>query len=66
MPKTAWAWALSSASCVSRRARAWPGRRFVQMAQLFGARGYLYSICNADWSPAMTDLAAMIPLKSDD
>jgi hypothetical protein len=46
--------------------RAWPGRRFVELAQQFGARGYVYSICNADWSPAMSELAAMIPLKSDD
>jgi hypothetical protein len=46
--------------------RAWPGRRFVELAQLFGQRGYVYSICNADWSPAMTDVAAMIPLKGDD
>jgi len=45
--------------------RAWPGRRFVALAQLFGDRGYVYSICNADWSPAMSELAAMIPLKSD-
>lgn len=46
--------------------RAWPGRRFVELAELFGERGYVYSICNGDWSPAMSELAAMIPLKSDD
>jgi len=44
--------------------RAWPGRRFVELAQLFGERGYVYSICNSDWSPAMSELAALIPLKS--
>jgi hypothetical protein len=45
--------------------RAWPARRFVELAQSFGDRGYVYSICNADWSPAMSELAQLIPLKTE-
>jgi hypothetical protein len=37
-----------------------PGRRFVEVANLFGANGYVYSICNQDWSPAMEQIAAII------
>jgi hypothetical protein len=43
--------------------RAAPARRLVELALDFGNRGYVYSICNADWSKAMNDLAAKIPLK---
>jgi hypothetical protein len=45
--------------------RATPARRLVELALDFGSRGYVYSICNDDWSPAMNDLAAKIPLKAD-
>ncbi|MCP4600338.1 MAG: hypothetical protein GY847_07365 [Proteobacteria bacterium] len=37
-----------------------PGRRYVQVAESFGANGYVYSICNSDWSPAMKDIAKVI------
>jgi len=37
-----------------------PGRRFVELAQDFGENGYIYSICNEDWSPAMKDIARRI------
>jgi hypothetical protein len=37
-----------------------PGRRFVELATGFGANGYVYSICNEDWTPAFDALAAMI------
>jgi len=37
-----------------------PGRRFVELAQKFGENGYIYSICNEDWSPAMKDIARRI------
>ncbi len=37
-----------------------PGRRFVQLAQEFGCAGYVYSICNEDWSQAMSEIARMI------
>jgi hypothetical protein len=41
--------------------RAYPGRRYVELANgNFGNMGYVYSICNADWSPAMTDIARLI------
>jgi hypothetical protein len=37
-----------------------PGRRFVSLAQKFGCAGYVYSICNEDWSEAMTEIARLI------
>ncbi|MCP4198456.1 MAG: hypothetical protein GY762_15005 [Proteobacteria bacterium] len=37
-----------------------PGRRYVEVAQEFGDNGYVYSICNEDWSPAMADIANLI------
>jgi hypothetical protein len=40
-----------------------PGRRYVQVAQDFGDNGYIYSICNPDWSPAMKDFADSIRQK---
>ncbi|HUT77245.1 MAG TPA: hypothetical protein VM285_06140 [Polyangia bacterium] len=40
--------------------KARPGRRYVSLAQGFQSGGYVYSICNEDWTPAMADLAAII------
>jgi hypothetical protein len=40
--------------------KARPGRRYVSLAQEFQSGGYVYSICNEDWTPAMADLAAII------
>ncbi len=37
-----------------------PGRRYVQVAQEFGCASYIYSICNEDWSDAMTEIARLI------
>ncbi|MDJ0765894.1 MAG: hypothetical protein QNJ97_23120 [Myxococcota bacterium] len=37
-----------------------PGRRYVRVAQNFGENGYIFSICNQDWSPAFTNLSHMI------
>jgi hypothetical protein len=37
-----------------------PGRRYVALAQKFGCTGYVYSICNEDWSNAMTEIARLI------
>jgi hypothetical protein len=37
-----------------------PGRRFVKTAQDFGKNGYIYSICNESWFPAMRDIAEII------
>ncbi len=38
-----------------------PGRRFVDLAvNYFGQMSYIYSICNADWTPALNDLSEMI------
>jgi hypothetical protein len=41
-------------------AKARPGRRYVHLAQEFGNSGYISSICNADWTPAMLDIATLI------
>jgi hypothetical protein len=40
--------------------RAYPGRRYVGLAQEFGSRGYVYSICNDDWMPAFSSIGALI------
>ncbi|MBW2276553.1 MAG: hypothetical protein JRF63_03610 [Deltaproteobacteria bacterium] len=40
--------------------KARPGRRFVELAQEFGENGYVFSICNADWTDAMEDIARVI------
>ncbi len=37
-----------------------PGRRYVKVAQEFGRNGYVYSICNEDWSEAMRSIAEII------
>jgi hypothetical protein len=37
-----------------------PGRRYVKVARNFGSSGYVYSICNEDWSPAMYEIARVI------
>jgi len=38
----------------------WPGIRFVELATEFGTNGYVYSICNEDWTPAFVALGEMI------
>ena len=42
-----------------------PGRRYVQVAEAFGCAGYVYSICNEDWSPAMRKIARIISVCVD-
>ena len=37
-----------------------PGRRYVELAQLFGEHGYVYSICNADWEPAISNFSKIL------
>ena len=37
-----------------------PGRRYVKLAQQFGCHGYVFSICNKDWSPAMENIADLL------
>ena len=39
---------------------AYPGMRYVKMAQRYGKMGYVYSICHEDWSPAMEEIAQLI------
>ncbi len=57
------AWSLAAAcermegDTVVTRAR--PGRRLVELARSFDNMGYVFSICNPDWSPAMQDVAKL-------
>ena len=37
--------------------RARPGRRFVEVAEHFGANGYVHSICSEDWTPALRSIS---------
>jgi hypothetical protein len=37
-----------------------PGRRYVEVAEKFASNGYVYSICNEDWGPAMSSIARII------
>ncbi|MBN2715421.1 MAG: hypothetical protein JXX14_06170 [Deltaproteobacteria bacterium] len=39
---------------------AYPGMRYVDMAQRYANMGYVYSICHDDWSPAMKEIAGLI------
>jgi hypothetical protein len=41
--------------------RAYPGRRYVRLAnENFGDMSYVYSICNADWSPALERIGSKV------
>ncbi|MBN2342439.1 MAG: hypothetical protein JXX29_20150 [Deltaproteobacteria bacterium] len=40
--------------------QAYPATRIVELARIFGNYGYVYSICNSDWTPAMDDISARI------
>jgi len=40
--------------------RAYPGRRYVELAQSMGDSSFVYSICNDDWMPAMESFAAIL------
>jgi hypothetical protein len=50
-------------ACTSVSTSASPGRRYVELAQRFETMGYVYSICNDDWSPAMMEIARLIASK---
>jgi hypothetical protein len=40
--------------------KARPGRRYVELAQEFGDKGYISSICNEDWEAVMDRIAKLI------
>ncbi|MBN2525757.1 MAG: hypothetical protein JXR76_05125 [Deltaproteobacteria bacterium] len=40
--------------------KAYPGMRYVELAQAYNDKGYVYSICHDDWSPAMQEIAKLI------
>jgi hypothetical protein len=42
--------------------QAQPGRRYVELAQAFGKAGFVYSICNEDWSEPMMWLSTLLGL----
>ncbi len=46
--------------------KARPGRRFVELAQLFNQDGYISSICNEDWSGAMSEIANRVVKRLQD
>jgi len=50
-------------ACTSASTSASPGRRYVELARRFETMGYVYSICNDDWSPAMAEIARLIASK---
>ncbi len=52
-------------SCVTRTGEAYPARRFVEIAQTFGDRTLVRSICTADFAPAIEDLADMLHERID-
>ena len=37
-----------------------PAPRYVQLAQLFDTRGYIFSICNPNWAQAMENIADVV------
>jgi hypothetical protein len=39
---------------------AYPGRRYVELAEAMGANAYVYSICNESWMPAMEAFAGIL------
>jgi hypothetical protein len=52
-------------SCDTVFGRAYPPRRFVQMARSFGDRAYVHSICQDDYEPAMSALSQSIGALAD-
>lgn len=58
---------LPTATCTGvtqgRREDAYPGRRFLQVAQGFGSDAVIYSICSADYGPALDNLIEKIANK---
>ncbi|MBW2263937.1 MAG: hypothetical protein JRG91_18405 [Deltaproteobacteria bacterium] len=46
--------------CTAPAGDAFPGRRFVELAQTFGPRSYVHSICSDDFSPAFEAFAHMV------
>ncbi|MBN2342440.1 MAG: hypothetical protein JXX29_20155 [Deltaproteobacteria bacterium] len=43
--------------------QAYPATRIVQLAQQFGEYGYVYSVCNGDWTHAMQALVAKMAVR---
>ncbi|MBW2262711.1 MAG: hypothetical protein JRG91_12110, partial [Deltaproteobacteria bacterium] len=52
-------------SCVTRTGEAYPPRRMVEIAQTFGDRALVKSICTADFTPAIADLTDMLHERID-
>jgi hypothetical protein len=40
-----------STACIADGTPVFPGRRYVELAELFGARGYIHSICSTNYGP---------------
>jgi hypothetical protein len=52
-------------SCVTSTGDAYPPRRFVQVAQLFGRNSLVSSICTDDFGPAVTGMTGALQEKLD-
>ncbi len=49
-----------STAIEDRVTKALPGRRYVELAQQFGSKGYISSICNEDWEGIMREIAKLL------
>jgi hypothetical protein len=47
-------------TCVTTTGEAYPGRRFVQIAQALGDAAFVGSVCRDDYLPAIVDMSAML------
>ena len=52
-------WGFVSA-CTTPVLHGYPARRLVELAGMYGELGYVTSICNSDWLPAMSEIGEMI------
>ena len=53
-------WTFEPACSIPAVHNGYPARRLVELAGMYGELGYVTSICNTDWSPAMSEIGAMI------
>ena len=53
-------WSFEPACAVPSAYYGYPARRLVELAGMYGELGYVTSICNTDWSPAMSEIGEMI------
>jgi len=66
--ESSWFWDFACAQYEGDSPVSWgvPGIRYVELAQQLGPNGYLSSICNDDWAPAMRDIATIVAAELSD